>query len=206
MLVHVCGRGCIVGYPGESDVNCKRRRYNQHGDDGSLIFPRTGVGWFWRRAGPRLQVCMVGISFSLQVRVMWSVHTHTFSGVPNNNNNNTIWGGSVFNRRGASTPLWGVEACSPPSRRPTQSQLSRPLSSGHHISMEHRLRRKQWNSDTHASNKNIIERNKRKRKKKLFSSENEKMKNLKKKQKMKKWTSNEKKWKIQKARKKTKKR
>ena len=23
-----------------------------------------------------------------------------------------------FNRRGASTPLWGVEACSPPSRRP----------------------------------------------------------------------------------------
>ena len=32
------------GYPGVSDVDCKRRRYNQHGDDGSLIFPRTGVG------------------------------------------------------------------------------------------------------------------------------------------------------------------
>ena len=28
-----------------------------------------------------------------------------------------------FNKRGASTPLWGVEACSPPSTRPTQSQL-----------------------------------------------------------------------------------
>ena len=36
-----------------------------------------------------------------------------------NNNNNTIWGGSVcFNRRGASTPLWGVETMLSPSRRP----------------------------------------------------------------------------------------
>ena len=26
------------------DVVCKRRRCNQHGDDGSPIFPRTGVG------------------------------------------------------------------------------------------------------------------------------------------------------------------
>ena len=48
--------------------------------------------------------------------------THTSSRVRNNNNknnnknNNTIWGGSVFNRRGASTPLWGVDACSPPKQ------------------------------------------------------------------------------------------
>ena len=32
--------------------------------------------------------------------------------------NNTIWRGSVFNRRGASTPHWGVQSCPPPSRRP----------------------------------------------------------------------------------------
>ena len=32
------------GYPGVSDVDCKRRRCNQHGDDGSLVHPRTGVG------------------------------------------------------------------------------------------------------------------------------------------------------------------
>ena len=32
------------GFPGVSDVDCKRRRCNQHGDDGSPIFPRTGVG------------------------------------------------------------------------------------------------------------------------------------------------------------------
>ena len=50
---------------------------------------------------------------------------------------------------------------------PAQSQLSRPMSSGHHISMEHRLRRKhvQLNSDTDASNetfwKEIQEKRKR---------------------------------------------
>ena len=33
-------------------------------------------------------------------------------------NNNCNLGRVRFNRRGASTPLWGVEACSPPSRRP----------------------------------------------------------------------------------------
>ena len=55
----------------------------------------------------------------------------------NNNNNNTIWGGSVF------------------TGGPTQSQLSRPMSSGHHISMEHRVRRKQLNSDTNASKKKL---------------------------------------------------
>ena len=32
------------GYPGVSDVDCKRRSCNQHGDDGSPVFPRTGVG------------------------------------------------------------------------------------------------------------------------------------------------------------------
>ena len=50
---------------------------------------------------------------------------------------------------------------------PAQSQLSRPTSSGHHISMEHQLRRKhvQLNSDTNASNatfwKEIQEKRKR---------------------------------------------
>ena len=32
------------GYLGVSGVDCKRRRGNQHGDDGSLVHPRTGVG------------------------------------------------------------------------------------------------------------------------------------------------------------------
>ena len=32
------------GYPGVSDVDCKRRRCNQQDDDGSPVHPRTGVG------------------------------------------------------------------------------------------------------------------------------------------------------------------
>ena len=46
------------------------------------------------------------------------------------------------------------------------AQPNRPLSSGHHISREHRLRRKQLNSDTNASKKKIFERNIRKKEKK----------------------------------------
>ena len=51
---------------------------------------------------------------------------------------------------------------------PTQSQLSRPVSSGHHISMEHRLRRKQLNSDTNASNKTYLKEIQEKRKEETF--------------------------------------
>ena len=72
-----------------------------------------------------------------------------------------------FNRRGASTPLWGVEACSLPSRRPNPIPAIQ-MSSGHHISMEHRLRRKQLNSDTNASNKTYLKEIQEKGKNKLF--------------------------------------
>ena len=51
----------------------------------------------------------------------------------------------------------------PQAGGPTQSQLSRPMSSGHHISMEHRLRRKQINSDTNVSNEKIFDRKTEKR-------------------------------------------
>ena len=73
----------------------------------------------------------------------------------NNNNNNTIWGGPVLT--GEEPPPYSGELKHALTRAdgPTQSQLSRPMSSGHHISMEHRLRRKQLNSDTNASTKNI---------------------------------------------------
>ena len=77
------------------------------------------------------------------------------------NNNNPIWRGSIFFRgrlRCEELPLHSGElnhVLSPVSG-PTQSQLSHPMSSGHHISMEHRLRRKQLNSDTNASNKTYL--------------------------------------------------
>ena len=46
---------------------------------------------------------------------------------------------------------------------PTRSQLSRPVSSGHHISMEHRLRRKhlQLNSDANAGSEFLEENNRK---------------------------------------------
>ena len=46
--------------------------------------------------------------------------------------------------------------------------------------MEHRLRRKQLNSDIFASNKTHLKEIQEKEKKKLFLSENEKMNNIKK--------------------------
>ena len=58
------------------------------------------------------------------------VHTTTHNTLCNTTTHNTLGrisqfsttiiqsGRLRFNRRGASTPLWGVEACSPPSRRP----------------------------------------------------------------------------------------
>ena len=83
-------------------------------------------------------------------------------------NNDTIWGGSVST--GEEPPLHSGELKHALSQAGglTQSQLSRPMSSGHHISMEHRLRRKQLNSDTNASNKKIFERNTGKKKRRNF--------------------------------------
>ena len=66
---------------------------------------------------------------------------------------NTIWGGSVLTGEEPPPHSGELKHALPQAGGPTQSQLSRPMSSGHHISMEHRLRRKQLNSDTDASNK-----------------------------------------------------
>ena len=66
---------------------------------------------------------------------------------------------------------------------PSQSQLSLPQSSGHHISMEHRLRRKQLNSDTNASNKSYLKEIQEKKKRRNFflrKMKKRKMKNIKK--------------------------
>ena len=51
------------------------------------------------------------------------------------------------------------------------------MSSGHHISMEHRLRRKQLNSDTNASNITYLKEIEEKRKEDTFSSEKMKKEN-----------------------------
>ena len=83
---------------------------------------------------------------------------------PSNNNNNTICRGSVST--GEEPPQHSGELKHALSQAggPTQSQLSRPVSSGHHISMEHRLRRKQSKSDTNASIKTFLKEIQEKRK------------------------------------------
>ena len=74
---------------------------------------------------------------------------------------------------------------SPKQAAQPNPQLSRPMSSRHHISMEHRLRRKQLNSDTNASNQKYLKEIQEKRNEESFSSEkkkkrkNEKIKKMK---------------------------
>ena len=89
----------------------------------------------------------------------------------NNNNNNTIWGGSVLTGEEPPPHSGELKHALPQAGGPTQSQLSRPVSSGHHISMKHRLRRKHLNSDTNASNKKYLKEIQEKRKEETFSSE-----------------------------------
>ena len=101
-------------------------------------------------------------------------HTHDVKDrVQNNNNNNTIFGGSVLTGEEPPPHSGELKHALPQAGGPTQSQLSRPTSSGHHISMEHRLRRKQLNSDTNASNKKKY----KKKEKETFSSEKMKKEN-----------------------------
>ena len=108
---------------------------------------------------------------------MWSVHTHRFNQQRPKQQQQYNLERLRFNRRGASTPLWGVQSCSPKAGGPTQSQLSRPMSSGHHISMEHRLRRKQLISDTDASCKTYLKEIQEQRQEETFLwRKNEKMK------------------------------
>ena len=80
---------------------------------------------------------------------------------PTYNNNNTIWGGSVLTGKEPSHHFGELKHALPQAGGTTQSQLSHPISSLHHISIEHRLRRRQLNSDTNASNKKYLKENTR---------------------------------------------
>ena len=81
-----------------------------------------------------------------------------------NNNKDTIWRGSVLTVEELPPHSGEFNRALSQAGGPTQSQLSHPTSSGHHISMEHRLRRKQLNSDTNASNKTYLKEIQEKRK------------------------------------------
>ena len=101
--------------------------------------------------------------------------------VRNNNNNNPIWGGSVLTGEELPPHCGELNHALSPSGGPNQTQPSHPMSSGHHISLEHRPRRKQLNSDTNASNKTYLKEIQEKIKRRnFFSEKNEKMKKQKK--------------------------
>ena len=95
----------------------------------------------------------------------------------NNNNNNTIWGGSVLTGEEPSPHFPELNHAHSQVGGPTQCQLSRPMSSGHHVSVEHGLRRKQLNSDTNASNKTYLKGKKatKEKKKLVFLRKSEKL-------------------------------
>ena len=133
-----------------------------------------------------LDCCMAGVLRVTRHMREYRVHNnnnitavaiHTVECRVRNNNNNTIWGGSVLTGEEPPPHSGELEHALPQAGGPTQSQLSRPMSSRHHISMEHRLRRKQSNSDTNASNRtNLKEIQEKKKRRNFFLQKNEKMK------------------------------
>ena len=111
------------------------------------------------------------------VMLSWTYTHLSLRSFTNNNNITTTptqqqqynLGTLRFNKRGAPTPLREVESCSLPGRWPDPIPTIPPYVVRHHISMEHRLRRKHQqsnrksNTDTDAGNA-IFERRKREKK------------------------------------------
>ena len=94
-----------------------------------------------------------------------------------NNNNNTIWGGSVLTSEEPPVHSGELKHALSQAGGPTQSQLSRFMSSRHHISMEHRLRKKHLllNLDTNARSGMYIEKKEEKRNTFHKKNKNEKL-------------------------------
>ena len=117
---------------------------------------------------PRHQVlaCRFVIRFSC-LHCSRCGHTRVEYTLRNNNNKNTIWRGSVLSGEEPPPHSGELKHALTQAGGPTQSQLSRPVSSGHHISMEHRLRRKHilLNPDTNARKERKKEKHSKQKKK-----------------------------------------
>ena len=138
-----------------------------HGPDSSEKFGDSGCGSSENRGGPavadlhdefmvdvKTTLRPFGVDDFLRHSCQTQVPGELITQVNQCNNNNPIRGGSVLT--GEEPPLHSGELKHAFSQEggPTQSKPSRLVSPGHHISMEHRLRRKhlQSNTDTDASN------------------------------------------------------
>ena len=139
--------------------------------------------FFWALDGLQLLVVegswVAGDARSLTPRCPATCTTglrHTNNTQQQHNNNNTIWGGSVLT--GEEPPPHSGELKHTLSQAggPTQSQLSRPVSSGHHISMGHRRRRKLlWFNEMCFKEK----QEKKKKEETFCSTKKQKMENMK---------------------------
>ena len=97
------------------------------------------------------------------------------------NNNNDTTGEAPFKQARSLHPTLGeLNHALSQVGGPTQSQLSRPMSAEHHISMEHRLRWKHpWlNSDTDASNEMCLKKYKKKKRTNMFQEKTKLKKKL----------------------------
>ena len=97
-----------------------------------------------------------------------------------NNNNDTIWRGSVLTGEEPPPHSGALNHALSHVGGPTQSQLSRPMSSGHNISMEHRARRKHLllNSNFNAGSGIYISGKRNKKKKRLKKEKQQYMKKI----------------------------
>ena len=95
----------------------------------------------------------------------------------NNNNNNSIWRGTVLTGEEPPPHSGELNHALSQSGGQTQSQQSRPLSSGHHISTGHRPRRKHLCCDSMPAMKLFARNTRKKKKKKHFQRKNHKWKN-----------------------------
>ena len=107
----------------------------------SALADHGDCGWWWEDARSLTPRCLATCKLVLKLRD--DKHIARSSSRLRNNNINTIWRGSVLT---SEEPPPQLNHALFRTGGPTQSQLSRPMSSGHHISMEHRLRRKHLHS------------------------------------------------------------
>ena len=100
------------------------------------------------------------VTITITITITKTITTTKTITITNNNNNqqqqNTIWRGTVSTGEEHPPHSGELNHALSPVGGPTQSQLSRLMSSGHHISMEHRQRRKQLNSDGNASKETYL--------------------------------------------------
>ena len=160
---------------------------NQQPILGSHRFPRKSEHFLWTWTKTRIFPTKIDETIFAKVSSSNKKIRQTHEPFSNNcHNNNPIWENSVLTSEVLPPHSEKLNHALSQVGGPTQSQLSRPMSSRHHISMEHRLRRKhpELNSDTDASNETYLKYMKKRKRRNIFlrnkwKKKERKMKNMK---------------------------